>query len=786
MTTGDVKRIESEMSLWRPQMLALRKLGATLSQVDLTEEPDLIAASLPGDIQFDMDFASFCFELATGTGKTRLLGACIAYLYRRFGFKNFFILTPGETIYRKFRAELVKSHPKYLFKGLHPFPSPRVITGEDYHWRLPDDERLTVYLFNIQKVFNPRTDLDFRFHRFKEQLGASFADILREMDDLVILMDESHRYRGTESTRVINGLEPILGLEYTATPVYAGNVIVRYGLKQAIEDGLVKRVRAVYRENDASYAEELEEVKLRDGLRRHLAKREHLQAYCKNRDLDALTPIAFVNTYRGEETGTRPIEHAEEIRQLVESKGFMDGIFRGKTVVIHSESEEEEERKLLELERPGSPYEVVIHVNKLREGWDIKNIFTIIPLRPSISSVLTQQTIGRGVRLPFGNKRPDADTGEFESQTEEEIFTLDVICYQPGTDNYARIIEAARKLDATVDTRAAEDEEPVERREITPIQSQKYRIVVPRVVSQPSGEVELETFTPEVRQNYADVETVLRGLDVADISSAPDVIGAATSAGQNQLGQLVGRLIERVDELSYDDKQTVLGITESYLGQIPDLGEDSVSIEAFLQSHHGRVYEDLEEQIRDKLRARVEVKHLITGDAVSFVAYEAVVRKEGAEVHWNRLHPDATVERLVVCGYEKTIFPKCTFDSRQEKWFADIIHLSDEVEKWVRVPRGQLSIVTAHGGHSPDFIVETGTEVLLVEIKKRQQIRDRSTRVFGKAREAARWCELVSSRRGKSWSYKLIPHDVVRRDRDLSGILSHAVPLQSNKSQDSS
>jgi len=76
------------------------------------------------NIEFDTEFASFCFALATGVGKTRLMGACIYDLWKTCGYRNFFILAPGGTIYEKLRAELQPQHPKYLFTGLSDFTRP--------------------------------------------------------------------------------------------------------------------------------------------------------------------------------------------------------------------------------------------------------------------------------------------------------------------------------------------------------------------------------------------------------------------------------------------------------------------------------------------------------------------------------------------------------------------------------------------------------------------------------------------------------------------------------------
>src|SRR5699024_9144425 len=60
--------------------------------------------------------------------------------------------------------------------------------------------------------------------------------------------------------------------------------------------------------------------------------------------------------------------------------------------------------QLLSLEKPDNKIEIVIHVNMLKEGWDVTNLYTIIPLRASASDTLTEQTIGRGLRLPYGTR----------------------------------------------------------------------------------------------------------------------------------------------------------------------------------------------------------------------------------------------------------------------------------------------------------------------------------------------------------------------------------------------
>ena len=80
-------------------------------------------------------FPSMCFALATGVGKTRLMGAFVAYLYLEKGIKNFFVLAPNLTIYNKLIGDFENvSSPKYVFQGIGEFvhSRPRIVTGDNY------------------------------------------------------------------------------------------------------------------------------------------------------------------------------------------------------------------------------------------------------------------------------------------------------------------------------------------------------------------------------------------------------------------------------------------------------------------------------------------------------------------------------------------------------------------------------------------------------------------------------------------------------------------------------
>lgn len=104
---------------------------------------------------------------------------------------------------------------------------------------------------------------------------------------------------------------------------------------------------------------------------------------------------------------TQDTTHAREVRNFIESDQFFDGRYSGRVIEIHSkltgEESDENAQRLLNIEKGGDT-DIVIHVNKLKEGWDVSNLFTIVPLRASASDILTEQTLGRGLRLPYGKR----------------------------------------------------------------------------------------------------------------------------------------------------------------------------------------------------------------------------------------------------------------------------------------------------------------------------------------------------------------------------------------------
>jgi type III restriction enzyme len=157
--------INGRLSLRQAQRESLRRLAQALDSAPATQEHtrdlDAVLAALKAEFPtleaFERDFPSLCFALATGVGKTRLMGAFIGYLHLAHGFRHFFVLAPNLTIYNKLIADLTPNTPKYVFTGIAEFAAypPEIITGDNYEQRAGNLSILspvTVNIFNISKI----------------------------------------------------------------------------------------------------------------------------------------------------------------------------------------------------------------------------------------------------------------------------------------------------------------------------------------------------------------------------------------------------------------------------------------------------------------------------------------------------------------------------------------------------------------------------------------------------------------------------------------------------------
>lgn len=448
--------LESEVG----KKVLARMLGAHRENIQSIEEATKEYAhtvpALDRFQAFERTFPAYTFALATGVGKTRLMGAFVTYLYLVYGVQHFMIVAPGNTIYRKLVEDFSKANnPKYVFRGIEELTTSnvKVVTKDNYEQSQTATlfaNKIEVNIFNIQQFAQKDIEQEKGITKGSEVFGVedgkllSYFDYLKEQRDLVILMDESHHYHAGAAMTSLDRIDPMFGLEFTATP-YTGimigrgkdripeemkNIFYLYNLGDAIHDGYVKDPW-VGTEADVDFSQMPQESIDTDARKLQLAAFFHerakiaLKEYALENNKPEVKPVMLVVA--------KSIDHANSLRSRIDSDEFRGGFYKGKVISVHTgnrgDESDENIEKLISLEDPDNVVEIVIHVNMLKEGWDVTNIYTIAPIRSSASEILTEQTLGRGLRLPYGEK-----TGN------KFVDRVMIVAHE----NYARVIEAAQ------------------------------------------------------------------------------------------------------------------------------------------------------------------------------------------------------------------------------------------------------------------------------------------------------------------------------------------------------
>ena len=249
------------------------------------------------------------FEMATGSGKTLLMGAAILDLYHR-GYKDFLILTPNTILFDKTIENFTPRAVKSIF-GDGWNLTYNLVTGNSYRDKTCNYEGgrdISFYIFNMQKFYDKaasinqkngedtmkgvpyvRRPLEESLWRDKSGNNTiSFVEFLRERRPIII-SDEAHHYQQKKTTDAIFELLPRVVLEFTATSVEKGgsesfgqNNLYKYPMQRYIGEGYGKRIFAVgCGTSDEEISDEVsdsDKQKLVWGLLIHLLKTESLDA----------------------------------------------------------------------------------------------------------------------------------------------------------------------------------------------------------------------------------------------------------------------------------------------------------------------------------------------------------------------------------------------------------------------------------------------------------------------------------------------------------------------------
>ena len=407
--------------------LLIRALGRDLSAMTQQEVADRLS-----DLGYSSDVpADLLFDLATGVGKTRLMGGLLVYLARARQSRNCLILAPRVAILDKLKRESDPASAKYLFLDRSLISNPNICFRSDVLSFEPDPHRLNIF------VLSPQT-ISVEEGRFAKpgDFGPALKEYLTQVQDLVVFSDEAHHI-GAGGFGVwraaVSELRPKLHLGFTATVPKGSEkkVLYSYGLNMCLKEAkYTKAVKLWVEPKPEDIGDDDWDGQTIDfGLLRLDAKRAAIEDLRRTHpEFPDVTPVLLI--------AAKDIAHAERVAIWLEKYRGLQG---DEIHVAHSGKRgpnaagaERAIGSLVAIDRPGNRVKVVVNVFQLSEGWDVTNVWVIAPLRSLATFTNAIQTIGRGLRLPAGRR-----TGE------DEIDTLDVLCF--GKEDFGTIVQQATK-----------------------------------------------------------------------------------------------------------------------------------------------------------------------------------------------------------------------------------------------------------------------------------------------------------------------------------------------------
>lgn len=767
-------------------------------------------------------------DSATGVGKTYIMAGIMEYLAgAEDASRNFLLLAPGRTIRDKSVNNFTPGHPKSITHLLRS--DPYVIDKNNFKSPatlavMKDASRTKLYVFTVQALTSATGD-GRETHEYQETLAGSFYQFLAGLDDLVILADEHHCYRGQAFARTIANLNPEVVIGVTATPDRRDEnlIIFRYPLAAAIEDKFVKTPVLVARQDDRHD----DRTKLLDGVTLLRAKERVAHSFCRENDLPLVNPVMLVIAEN--------IGRADEFRDMFESSSFDGGRWQGSTLLIHSElTGEDKEDGLAALdavEDPDSPVRIIIAVGMLKEGWDVKNVYVIASMRPSISDVLTEQTLGRGMRLPFGGYTDD-----------EMLNTVEVLAHERYEDLLRRreslnksfvdhrVYFAARQTrDGRTVARRQTQEAPVTfepttelprqvaetseqgTEEATPaarVQSFQERV---REAEERANEAsgELREHFPILGRSPIQVPWVQRVAQARAVSlnqvhnmTPFSRLGRTlTSESDTALRRTVlaaegGRIQARRAEdvvqatafdLPFDELQRSLVESVMQVRGVERRAGEVVAAKAIVQAVVDAMGESAEASLSAYLdRASRRLQDLVAGQLRQFAGSDVTFSEEVRTNNLNklrraqRLHEDShegTFRRAVAYNdWKKNLYEFAWFDSSPEFRAAQAVDNDPSVVVWARLHRGDIPIMWTIEGreYNPDLVVieemDGARTCWLVETKMNREMT--SAEVIAKRRAALTWANTVnnSGQANGRWRYLLLSEDDVA---DAAGSWTH-------------
>ncbi|KAF0107304.1 MAG: Type III restriction-modification enzyme helicase subunit [Anaerolineaceae bacterium] len=724
-------------------------------------------------LQYD-DFARYCIKMATGSGKTKVMALAIAWQYfnsvaeaREDFARTFLLFAPNVIVFERLRHDFASGR---IFRT-DPIIPEELKTYWDFDCYMRGDaERAqslgALYLTNIQQFYE-RADRsnDDEPDVMTAVLGSKPPAQKLEIEDFdkriisrggaaMVINDEAHHTHDEESewNKVIRKLNDSRSegqlcaqLDFTATPRYSKGALFTwtvfdYPLKQAIEDGIVKRpIKGITRgtlEAKSTITSTRYKAYLTAGVERWKEYFEQLKPLKKK-------PILFVMM--------NDTNEADDVGDYLQKK-YPSEFGGNKLLVIHTDTKGEITKKDLDKARKAarevddlaSPVNAIVSVLMLREGWDVQNVTVVVGLRPytSKANILPEQTIGRGLRLMFrelssdytervdviGNKAFIEFVEDLEREEEIAFGTFEV-----GKDKLVinTVMPDPEKLDKDI---LLPSLSPVLARKKTlaeEIESLDVTSFDAPTLPYKSSDEAAKTFQYEGYDLLTLQKMVERTYTLPEISTSQEAVSyyAKRIAQEVKLPSQFAALVPKVQEFLSQrafgklvdlDNPTVIKAINSNIAQY-------VTVQTFVKALRPLVVEEMEPQLLSEGRRLSET-------------------------------PPFPHSRQTLPA-RNTIFNMVAVGNEFELNFAKFLEKAPDVDRFAKLPDlfgFAIEYTDSNNNlryYEPDFVAVTieGTHYL-VETKGREDVD-----VANKDRAAILWCENATRLTGTNWQYVKVP-----------------------------
>lgn len=739
----------------------------------------------------------YVFKLATGAGKTKVLSLLIAwcYFHRRYEptsplSTNFLLVAPNIIVLDRLRHD---------FDGLAIFRHDPVLPPNGYrghNWR--DDFQMTlhiqddvgsvseignIFLTNIHRVYDQpaapsQEDIDLtEYFLGKRPTGKTnerqvdLGEIVRDISDLVVLNDEAHHLHD-ENLAWFQAIEDISNrlrqkggdvaaqFDVTATPKHLSGAIFvdtvcYYPLVEAIKQGVVKtpvipdessRARLTEASSDRTAERYADHIKLG-----YLEWKKRYDEFIKA----GKKAVLFVMTTTTAECDD-VAQHLEET--YPELAGCVLVIHTKQDGLISEADSPKAQKELEELRRASSdiddwasPYKAVVSVLMLREGWDVRNVVSMVGLRSysAAAMILPEQTLGRGLRPMF----PDDPTMpeyvsvvgtelfmDFVQQINAEGVELEEVPMGSGPTPQQPIVLEVDTDNSEKDIHRLDIELPV----LAPRVTRQYRNLSDLdVESMESGTVPLRQFSEKEQREIAFREAVESHEVLWTTDLGKDIVPTAQAALSYLTNALVGemRLVGGKDILYGKMKEYI----RNRLFERPvDLNDPNV-LRNLSETHVRRALFDV---FRDAIN-RLTVSEAGTSSVTDTIKLSKV-----------RPHVVANQPYIIP---QKSIFNRIVGDSHLELVFASFLDGCEDILSFAKNTKNthfKIEYVASDGNianYYPDFIVKQDeAQIWIVETKGLQDVN-----VLPKWQRLITWCADATELDSRGCSYRAlyVPED---------------------------